>query len=307
MAMTLRQLRYFLAVAETEKVSEAAANINISPSSVTEAIKDLEYDLDVKLFDRKRTGLKLTHEGFLFLQSAKKVLDSVCEAKQSVKTKSRNIEGELKLCTTVTVSGYFLAGLLERFKRAYPNIKLIIDERSRIEAERRMKLGLIDVGVVLVSNVTDHPDLAKLTLLSSQRRLWLSSNHPLTEKTVVSLEDIQDEPYVQLLIDESPNSTIEFWKDQGRGPNVLLSSGSIEGVRNLVAKGLGITILSDMVYRPWSLDGERIETRAVAESIPSLDTGLIWSRQHEMSPQAKAFIEFCRMEYTSGINRGADH
>ena len=66
----------------------------------------------------------------------------------------------------------------------------------------------------------------------------------------------------------------------------------------MVAAGMGVTILSDMVYRPWSLEGQRLETRILEEEIPSMDIGLAWKRGREMSPETDAFAEFLRFAVT---------
>ena len=68
----------------------------------------------------------------------------------------------------------------------------------------------------------------------------------------------------------------------------------------MVANGGGVTILSDMVYRPWSLEGQRIETRDVDDVVPSMDVGLAWRRDAELSPPARAFHEFLSLTFNGG-------
>jgi DNA-binding transcriptional LysR family regulator len=115
----------------------------------------------------------------------------------------------------------------------------------------------------------------------------------------VTLQDISKEPYILLDIDESAETTNSYWHEYDLNPQVIFKTAMLESVRNLVATGTGITILSDMVYRPWSIDGDRIETIEIHEKIPSMDTGLMWSSKHQSSKLLKEFISFCRMQYTS--------
>ena len=218
----------------------------------------------------------------------------------TMRSSSQNLSGRLEIAATVTVAGYFLASLLERFRRAFPEVQVIIHEHSRVVIERKIDNGQVDVGVVLVSNVKTRPDREMFPLISSQRRLWLPANHRFLEKESVTLSEIAQEPYIQLLIDEAAVTTANYWKTYGLRPKIVFSSESVEAVRSMIATGEGVTILSDMVYRPWSLEGDRIETRAVVEDVPSMDTGLLWRAGHTPSPVCKAFIDFCRMEYTSG-------
>jgi DNA-binding transcriptional LysR family regulator len=86
----------------------------------------------------------------------------------------------------------------------------------------------------------------------------------------------------------------------GLTPNIALRTESVEAVRSMVAVGSGVTILSDMVYRPWSLEGVRIEAHDIVEGVPTMDVGLAWSKDGKLSKSARTFIEFFLMEYTSG-------
>ncbi|NIB44166.1 LysR family transcriptional regulator [Pseudomaricurvus alkylphenolicus] len=300
MAFTFKQLRYFIAVAETGKVSDAAVAVNISASSVTEAIKDLEYYLGTELFERKRTGLDLTPEGFRFLTHATRILNDVQSARQFVHEDAQGVEGKLRIGCTITVAGYFLAGLLQRFRRAFPNVEVDIAEHSRMELETMVDKGDIDLAMLLVSNVRPSKKRNTVSLVRSQRRLWLANDHPLLEKDIVTLEDIAEQPYIQLLIDEASETTRTYWHKYKLEPRVVFKTASVEAVRSLVATGAGVTILSDMVHRPWSLEGDRINTVEVKQQIPSMDTGLMWSSKRATPDLVKRFIDFSRLQYTSG-------
>lgn len=300
MSLTLRQIRYFLAVAETGKISEAAADINVSPSAVTEAIKELENHLGTRLFVRGRSGVKLTYEGYRFLQHGKNILSAVANAEFALSKKTTSFSGRLDVGATITVSGYFMPRLISRFRKTFPNVDIRLHEHSRTVIERKIEKGQIDIGVVLVSNVTGSPHIEALTLFRSQRRLWISANHPFNACDQVSLAEVAKEPYIQLLIDEAEKTTVSYWQRHGFRPRVLFRTESVEAVRSMIAAGAGVTVLSDLVHRPWSLEGDRIETRPIVEYIPTMDTGLIWNVERPLSQSARSFIDFCRMEYTSG-------
>ncbi|OUR76724.1 hypothetical protein A9Q77_03615 [Marinomonas sp. 42_23_T18] len=301
MSFTLRQLRYFVAVSETNKLADAAASVNISPSSITEAIKELEHILGADLIERNKSGVRLTCEGYRFLQSAQKILSAVAEAKNNFRQDSPETEGSLVIASSVTVSGYFLSNIFEAFRRAYPNINVEFHEHSRVVIERKVEREQIDIGIVLTSNIKETGPFENVTLLKSQRHLWLSASHPLIQQESVSLKDIANESYIQLLIDEAEKTTSSYWNDFKLKPDIIFRTESVEAVRNMVAIGAGVTILSDMVYRPWSLEGDRIEVRPVIEDIPTMDTGLIWLKSKSVSREARLFIDFCRMKYTSGL------
>jgi len=105
----------------------------------------------------------------------------------------------------------------------------------------------------------------------------------------VSLADVARQPYIMLTVDEAAFTAKRYWDRAGHQPTILFQTSSVEAVRSMVAAGMGVTILSDMVYRPWSLDGQRIEKRALAEPVPTMDAGLAWKRDLAMTPAVRAF------------------
>lgn len=145
---------------------------------------------------------------------------------------------------------------------------------------------------MLTSNILDQEGLAYETLMQSRRRLWLSSQHPLLERPPVSLSDVANQPYIMLTVDEASNTTQRYWNRTNYRPKTILRTSSVEAVRSMVANGMGVTILSDMVYRPWSLDGRRVEVISLADRIPSMDVGLAWSANVVQNSAVQAFREF---------------
>jgi DNA-binding transcriptional LysR family regulator len=295
-SVTLRQLRYFIAVAETGKITAAATMVGISPSVITEAIAELEALSEATLFVRLPRGLELTYEGHGFLAHARGILSAVESAGAAVIRSDSDAQGRMTLAVTITVMGYFLAPLVARFQRMFPNIELRVVEAQRPEIEEGLLAGDFDVAVMLSSNLSDRKHFLSHTLVSSMRRLWLPAGHPLLHQDVVTLKDVALLPYIQLLIDDAEVSTANYWRRHNLRPNIAIRTESVEGIRSLIANGQGVTILSDMMYRPWSLEGDRIEVREVAATIPSLTTGVVWPRAASLNVAAQTFLNFCRTD-----------
>jgi DNA-binding transcriptional LysR family regulator len=303
MSFNIRQIRYFVAAAEAGKIVAAAASVGISPSAITEAIQDLEETVGTRLVTRHRGGIKVTYDGYVFLQHCRNVLSALSAATVAVGARRKRVEGELTIGVTITVAGYFLAAPLARFRRSFPDVEVSVRELDRSVIEKQLAGGQLGIGILLVSNLKHVDELATETLAKSRRRLWTSTNHPLLSKPKVNLRDIAKEPYIQLTIDEAAKTTLSYWSKHNLAPNVVFRTDSVEAVRSLVATGAGVTILSDMVYRPWSLEGDKLESREVSAQIPTMDVGLAWSKNAELPAPARAFIEFCRMEFLSGNPR----
>lgn len=298
MPLTLKQIRYFIAAADFGQISQAAMEFNISQSTVTASIRQLEDDVGVPLFIRLPSGVSLTTEGARFLQHARNIMAAVNEAVQTPLTTEAKLDGHIRIGLTNTVAGYFMPRLHARFSRSYPGIALKMFERPRDEIEQNLVEGKLDIAVILVSNLSDRENIAWETLVRSKRRLWLPANHSLLEAQSINLADVAQEPYVMLTVDEADKTAAKYWKKTGLSPNAIFVTSAVEAVRSMVATGMGITILSDMVYRPWSLEGQRIETRNLTADIPSMDVGLAWSRTTPFSPATKAFMDFMKLSFS---------
>lgn len=295
MSLTFRQLKYFAATAELGQVSQAAYQLNISQSAVTTAIKDLEATLGTALFQRTPSGMDLTESGRRFLNHAYTVLAAVDDALR-VAPEPLEIVGELSVAATYTAIGYFLPHHLQRFSLLHPHITVRLHEVSREQVEEGLIDQRHDLGVVLTSNVKNS-ELTSETLVGSPRRLWVPARHPLLARAEVRLADVAREPYIMLTVDEAAQTALRYWSRTPYLPDVRLRTASVEAVRSMVANGMGVAILSDMVWRPWSLEGKRIETIVLRDPIPSMDVGLAWKRQRALSAPMSAFREYFRQAF----------
>jgi len=291
MAFTLRQLQYFIAVAEEGTVSGAAQSLSISQSAVTDAIKELEGDLGVSLFERHRRGLTITHKGHQFYRHANRILGSVSDARRSFgPEQAAAAPGTLQLGVTSLVAGYVLSDLLARYRRAYPNINVSAIEDNGDYLEHLLIGGELDVAVMVISNLRDRVALQAEIFETSPYRLWLPLGHRLADADIISVSDIVPEPLIMLTVDETEENTGKLLSAFSARPNVAFRTRSVEAVRSLVATGAGIALLPDLVYRPWSLEGDRIESRDISGALPVVQVGMVWRRGSQLTQAARDFI-----------------
>jgi DNA-binding transcriptional LysR family regulator len=291
--ITLRQVRYFLAVAETEKVSAAAMALGISQSAITLAIKELENQLGVTLFERRVGGVSLTREGQNFIGHARNIEAAVADAMADMHPDRTDVEGTVRLGCTNAGAGYFLVPPLARFRRAFPNVDVQLLEREREELEAQVLTGAVDIALLLTSNLSNAPDLEHRPLFQSPRGAWVASNHPLAKRERVGLADVVEYPFVIFLIDEADRSTREFLTAGGvKQPTTVFETTSLEALRSMVATGQGVCVLSKLLYRPWSLDGGRLEWLALTDPVPPMEIGLVWRKGHVFSPAEQRLVEY---------------
>lgn len=295
MSLSLRQIRYFIAAADAGQVSKAAKNLNVSQSVVTTAIKQLEEIVGSTLFDRHQSGISLNYEGNRFLDHARHIIQSVDEAIRIPKRAKEDVSGDINLAVTYTVAGYFIPKILARFTRLFPNITVNMTETDRTNIEEGLVTGGFDVSVMLTSNIINHEEISHAPLLRSRRRLWVNANHEFLKKQTVTLQEISEEPYIMLTVDEASNTAQRYWNKTPYNPNTIFRTSSVEAVRSMVANGMGISILSDMVYRPWSLEGRQVGVIDVSDNVPTMDVGLAWADRQDRSGAVKSFIEFMHL------------
>ena len=289
MAFTIRQLQFFVAVAEQGSVSRAARNLSISQSSVTEAVKELESDLGVALFERHPRGLNITHKGHQFLRHATKILADVSDARSSFAGETTT-GGRLQLGVTSLVAGYVLSDILARYRRAFPGVEVTAIEDNGDYLEHLLVGGELDVAVMVISNLRDRMALQAEIIEVSPYRLWLPLGHHLAGADIIGVNDIAREPLIMLTVDEIEENTGKLLVALGARPHVAFRTRSVEAVRSLVATGAGVALLPDLVYRPWSLEGDRIESRDISGSLPVVQVGMVWRRGSSLPQAARDFI-----------------
>lgn len=298
MAFSFRQIQYFVAVAEQGAVSRAAQRLSISQSTVTEAIQELEADLGIVLFERRAQGVELTLSGHYFLRHAQKILSDVADARRAVREDRAPLAGRLALGVTPLVASYVLSDLMARFRRAYPAVSVEIVEDGRDYLEHLLVGGELDVAIVVLSGGAVTQGLHVEVVDVSRSRLWLPLGHALSAREEASLRDIAGEAHILLTTDEIAETVEAAWRRLGLKPVVALRTRSVEAVRSLVATGAGVAILPDLIYRPWSLEGDRIEVRQIAEDLPPVEVALLWRRGSTLPPFVEPIARLAALSRT---------
>jgi DNA-binding transcriptional LysR family regulator len=292
--ITLKQFRYFIAVAETSSVAAAARTVNIAQSAITKSILELEDEVGTKLFERMPKGMQLTPDGHRFLLSARKVLSAVTDAGSLLRATPKGLSGQLTIGVSSLVAGYYLSEFVSRFRRTCPEVEMKLIEETPQFLEHLLINGEVDVAIMLSNMLAEPQALASETLTRSPIRAWMAANHKLTELSEVTLEDCSAYPLVMLDADRIDDLLRSMWERRSISPKVLMKTSSLEAVRSLVGQGACIAILPDFLYRPWTLDAEHVDVRNLREAVSSVDVGLVWRRGLSIKATTQEFIETAR-------------
>lgn len=302
MQLTLRQFEYFLALAETGQVSKAALRCKVSQSSVTVALRNMEQILGTPLFIRHSKGLRLTEAGERFVHHARNVISAASRAIEDIQATPSDAHGRMRIGVTETISAYLMPQVLSTAEQRFPNLQIQVLEKDRPSIEQGLMDETIDLALLIVSNLTQADELEYRTVLKSPRRLWTHPDHPLQHYPKVSLRDIAQFDYVLLDMDEHVSTMEKYWRQHQLHAQIRFQSRSLEAVRSLVAFQKGLTILSDLVYRPWSLEGRRILRRDVSEAIPTMDIGVVWRKNAAQDESKEALIQFLHTTIRASTN-----
>lgn len=295
MSFSFRQLRYFVAVSEIGSVSGAARDLAVSQSTVTEAIKELESDLGVVLLERHARGMGLTHKGHAFLRHANRILAEVSYAR-GVFSEQEQVTGTLHVGVTSIVAGYALPDLLARYRRAFSGTGVQVVEDAPEYLEHYLLNGELDVAILILSALQERSALNTAVMETSPFRAWLPMGHRLANASEIDRDVLLEDRFILLNTDEIRLATADLWQRASRNPRMAMRTSSVEAVRSLVATGAGVSVLPDLVYRPWSLEGDRIAGVNVASPLPPVEVGLAWRRGAKPSDAARAFIDLALEE-----------
>ena len=302
MGLSLRAVHYFAAVAEAGSISAAARNLDTSQAAITEAIQGLESHLEILLFSRHARGMSLTHAGHEFLRHAQRIMAAVASAERALLARPDAMAGELIVGTTNPLTGYYLPGLMERYGRAFPNVRVRIYEDSGHFIEHKLINGELDAALMILSTLENSNSFKTAVLVSSPWRLWVSGRHRLIESDAASIKELQREPVIELRNDELELAAGNLWRRAGFMPQVVVRTRSVEATRNFVAAGGGVSLMPQLLFRPWSLDGEQLIALPLSEDLPPLEVGVAWRRGAPVSPETEAFLAVAR-EHASEATR----
>ncbi|WP_246127525.1 LysR family transcriptional regulator [Amycolatopsis rhizosphaerae] len=241
----LRQLRYFVAVAEELSFTNAAARVGIAQQSLSQQINVLERTLGLRLFDRDTRGTRLTEVGRLFLPEARAVLERTEEAVGAVRRAARGEVGELRLAFLASTANHLLPPIVRAFRERYPDVRLTAEDVTIAQLVAGIEGGWYDAGFTRPPLVEG---LASRTLFTERVCAVLPSGHPLADREQMHLADLADEPWVLTERASWPpwhRHYDEEFRRAGFEPKVVQRASSVQNLLGLVAAGIGVTRLTE--------------------------------------------------------------
>jgi LysR family transcriptional regulator, hydrogen peroxide-inducible genes activator len=285
--MELHQLRYFCAVARAGSFTRAAEDEAVAQPTLSEAVRKLESDLGVPLFERLGRSIRLTAYGERFRPRAESILHEVATARRSIAEQASDGQGHLRVGVIPTVLPYLLASRIGSFRASHPGIDLRFVEDITPRLLEQLQRGELDVIVAALP--VKNPALLCGELLREPLLLAVPRAHPLAERAHVQLADVRDEPL--LLLKEGHcfrDDALRWCRRTKIRLESRFESDHLAAILPLVASGFGVAIVPAMAAA--HSDCAFIPLRPSAER----RIGSVRVRAHLATPAQKVFLTWLR-------------
>jgi DNA-binding transcriptional LysR family regulator len=289
--MDLNQLTYFLAAAQTQNFRQAAERCFVAQSALSRQIAALEDELEAALFTRKKQRVALTPAGQEFALYVKKAMDELQEGRQWLVGLQAGQRGVIKIGCIESLAAALLPALFADFHTRYPQVGIKVVVSHTDELLKMVEMGEVEFGLVLDPH--QHSELLVVKEFFRQRLyLLVSAQNPLAQKrdSGVTLDQLVGQPL--LLLDETSRMgqiVQEIFDRRGLPIHPLVEIESIEGLKEMVRQGLGVTLTLPALVRP-SQVGDELTLLPITDLPEEYIFALVYSRVGSISSAARAFI-----------------
>lgn len=244
-AMELRHLRYFVAVAEELNLTRAAARLRVAQPALSRQMKDLEAELQTRLFERGRKGVQLTLGGKVFYQRARAILTSTSEAANEARTAAGVISGRLVMGFLSGLHLDHLAPVIRTFRRIHPKVEFDFQYLLHDAQMKGLRAGRIDLAFTHLP--TDLDGLEHDLVWRLPVKVVLPQDHPLARRATLDLADLRGEEFVFSTREARPEFYDEFFHrcaNAGFHPRIVKEIGGYPtNILALIALGTGVSVL----------------------------------------------------------------
>jgi len=288
-----RQLRYLVAIADTGGFGRAAQRCNVTQSTLSAGIKELEATLGTTLVERGRRGVTFTPVGEAVVERSRRLLAEAEDLVELAKGSGEPLVGPLRVGVIPTVAPYLLPKMLPRLRRRFPKLQpFLVEERTAALVEQ-LEGGTIDVA--LLAFPYDMPRLAAFDCFEDPFVFAAPKGHELLKARAVNLADLSGETVLLLAeghcLREHALSVCRFdAQDQARA----VEATSLSTLIQMVDSGLGVTLLPKLAVDAGALRGTRIEARPIADREALRRIGLAWRPSSARAPHYRLLGEAIR-------------
>ena len=284
--MDIKQLIYFLTIAEEGNISKAAERLHMAQPPLSQQLKLLEEELGVILFQRNTRRMQITDAGQLLQSRAQQIIELMEKTSKELNDLKEGSQGVLSIGTISSAGETLVPIVVQDFHKAYPGVDFRIKESSTFEILELVKRGVVEIGVIRTPfnlETFDHISLPEEPMMAAAMDSLLDMN-----KTSMNLDELKDKPL--LFHNRYANNIEEACRKSGFEPKVKCRIDDTRTMLNWASSGMGIaliprdmmTLIPDSNLRFIEIKDQTLATKII----------IIWKKNHYLSTPARHFLEF---------------
>ncbi|WP_153731792.1 LysR family transcriptional regulator [Sporosarcina obsidiansis] len=297
--MNIEQLKYIVEIFDTGSITAASKKLHVSQPNISQSIINLEKELNIKLFERSRTGAHATDLGVLFIEKSKVILDHLDDLQNIAQIENDSLNGTLSLMIIPIISISILSKTLNSFKSKYPGVQFEVTEDGSHHILKCVIEGIADIGIItLRSDMECDSRVHFEPLFTSKTIAYVGKNSPLADKKEISLSEVIDYPLVLFNERYSTSNHLRHLLQKYGTPNILFSSSNSDAMRNVIAESTAIGFYSDISLKtdPFIMNKDIIPLRIRSTTDVYSIYGIITRKQSFRSLLIQKFIDELKMQ-----------
>lgn len=284
--MTLTELRYIVTLAQEKHFGRAAERCHVSQPTLSVAVKKLEDELGIALFERSKSHIRVTEIGQRIIEQSQRVLDQVGVIRDLAQDGKNQLNSPLKVGAIYTIGPYLFPHLLPELRRAAPEMPLFIEEGYTAVLRERLRHSELDA--IIIALPFDEPEVVTLPLYDEPFVVLMPGDHPLAKFDQIRSEQLMQDQLLMLgpghcfrdqVLESCPallNALNVKGSEQPRSGAVITEGSSLETIRHMVASGLGITVLPLSAANAVQYREHLLEVRPFVAPVPYRTVALAW-------------------------------
>lgn len=273
--MTLTDLKYIVALARERHFGRAAEKCFVSQPTLSVAVKKLEEELGVILFERSPQEVRVTPIGERIVAQAEKVLAETAQLAEIAAAGKNPLAGPLRLGVIYTIGPWLLPKLVPLLRERAPEMPLLLEENYTHRLIERLKTTELDVAILALP--IDEPGLVALPVYDELFRVLVPAEHEWTKEKAIKPDRLLEQPLLMLGRGNCfRDQVLDLCSAAGAGGPQVLEGSSLETIRHMVASGVGITVMPAAAVDTIPKDDALLRVRNFAQPEPSRRVGMVW-------------------------------
>ncbi|MBQ7296277.1 MAG: LysR family transcriptional regulator [Clostridia bacterium] len=286
----LKRFEYVLALSEYKNFSQAAAQLNISQSTLSQYIQKIEKEIGVSLFDRSVSPLKLTQYGEIYVKGARKIIDAYCETLDSIGDADSGAFGSVRVGLSPSRAGFMLPEVISKFSEIYPDVTLKFIESKSKDIMKNLAEGNIDFAYTVTSQGDSYEDYTVIGVDKERIMLVTSPDVNLGE---VEVDFRCAEALRFILLEENQLLTQIFYhlcKKSGVSPERYICVSELSTAIALVKSGMGVMLLPSS-YRNYGKLKSELNFYGIKQSDSVRELAVIYKKDKYINKPMKALVK----------------